>query len=80
MTRIIYPTADGIAVIIPTGELSIEDVAAKDVPAGTPYRFIDSDDLPQDRDFRAAWDADFTDPDGYGIGAVAWFAQQETPQ
>lgn len=80
MTRIVYPTADGIAVIIPTGELSIEDVAAKDVPAGTPYRFIDSDDLPQDRDFRAAWDADFTDPDGYGIGAVAWFAQQETPQ
>ena len=80
MKRIIYPTADGIAVIIPTGELPIEEVAAKDVPAGTPYRFIDSDDLPRDRDFRAAWDADFTDPDGYGIGAVAWFAQQETPQ
>ena len=80
MKRIIYPTADGIAVIIPTGELPIEEVAAKDVPAGTPYRLIESSDLPSDRNFRAAWDADFTNPDGYGIGAVAWFAQQENPQ
>ena len=33
---IIYPTAEGgIAVIIPTGELPIKDVAQKDVPAGT---------------------------------------------
>ena len=66
MNRIIYPTADGIAVVIPTGELPIEDVAAKDVPAGTPYRFIDAADLPTDRTFRAAWEADFTVPDGIG--------------
>lgn len=74
MNRIIYPTPDGIAVIIPTGELPIEDVAAKDVPAGTPYLLIDASDLPTDRTFRAAWTADFSTPDGYGIGADAWFA------
>jgi hypothetical protein len=77
MNRIIYPTPDGIAVITPTGELPIEDVAAKDVPAGTPYMLIDTTDLPADRTFRAAWEADFSTPDGHGIGSDAWFAQQE---
>jgi hypothetical protein len=72
--RIIYPLDDGIAVVIPSGELPIEDVAAKDVPAGTPYLLIDASDLPTDRTFRAAWTADFSAPDGYGIGADAWFA------
>lgn len=71
--RIIYPTADGIAVVIPSGELPLEDVAAKDVPAGVPYRFIDVSDLPATRIFRAAWTADFSSPDGHGIGADAWF-------
>lgn len=80
MNRIIYPTADGIAVIIPTGELPLEDVAAKDVPAGTPYLFISATDLPTDRTFRAAWEADFATPDGYGIGDEAWFAQRQAAQ
>jgi hypothetical protein len=72
--RIIYPLDDGIAVVIPSGELPLEDVAAKDVPAGTPYLLIDASDLPTDRTFRAAWTADFSAPDGYGIGSDAWFA------
>lgn len=76
MNRIIYPTTDGIAVLIPTGELPIEDVAAKDVPAGTPYMLIDAIDVPTDRTFRAAWEADFSAPTGYGLGAEAWFALQ----
>ena len=60
--RIIFPTPDGgIAIIIPTGELPIEEVAAKDVPAGVPYRVIDASDLPLDRTFRNAWTADFSD-------------------
>jgi hypothetical protein len=28
------------------------------------------------RTFRGAWEADFTNPDGVGIGADAWFAEQ----
>jgi hypothetical protein len=75
MTRIIYPnTKSGLAVIVPTGELPIADVAQKDVPAGTPYLIVEDDVIPSDRSFRNAWEADFSNPDGYGIGADAYFA------
>ena len=81
MKRIIYQNeSGGVAVIIPTGELSIEEVAAKDVPAGTPYLIVEDDVIPSDRTFRGAWEADFSNPDGYGIGADAWFAQQEASE
>jgi hypothetical protein len=56
MNRIIYPTPEGgVAVIIPTGELPIEEVAAKDVPEGVPYEIVDEADIPSDRYFRNAW-------------------------
>jgi len=67
--RIIYPTDEGgVAVIVPAPEsgLTIEQIAAKDVPAGKPYRIVSTDDLPSDRTFRAAWEADFSQLDGYG--------------
>lgn len=67
--RIIYPTATGIAVVIPSGEVPIEIVARKDVPPGVPYRIISVADIPEDRTFRAAWEADFSHPHGYGEGA-----------
>ena len=54
--RIIYSNTDGtVAVIVPTGELSIEEVAAKDVPAGLAYEIVTTDDVPSDRTFRGAW-------------------------
>lgn len=60
--RIIYPLPDGgVAIVIPAGELPIEQVAAKDVPAGVPYRIIDASEVPSDRTFRAAWTADFSE-------------------
>ena len=81
MNRIIYPTPEGgISVIIPTGELPIEDVSQKDVPAGVPYLLADVADIPDDRTFREAWEADFSNPDGYGIGADAYFAAKEAAQ
>lgn len=57
--RIIYPTDEGgVAVIIPAAEcgLSIEEIAAKDVPAGKPYKIVDVSDIPEDRTFRDAWE------------------------
>lgn len=57
--RIIYPTDDGgVAVIVPAAEcgLSIEEIAAKDVPAGKPFKIVDVADIPTDRTFRAAWE------------------------
>ena len=68
--KIIYPNADGgISVVHPTGELPIEDVCRKDVPANTPYLLVEDSVIPSDRSFRNAWEADFSNPDGYGEGA-----------
>ena len=81
MSKILFQNPDGgVSVIIPTGELPIEDVCQKDVPAGTPYLVVEDDVVPSDRTFRNAWEADFSNPDGYGIGPDAWFAQQEASE
>ena len=54
--KIIYTNNEGgISVIHPTGELPIEDVCQKDVPAGVPYLIVSEDDIPSDRTFRNAW-------------------------
>lgn len=75
--RIIHPTLDGgVAVVIPSQVLPVEEVARKDVPAGVPYRIIDASEIPSDRSARELWTADFSNPDGYGIGPDAWFADQ----
>ena len=52
MKVIIYDNGNGVSVVIPTGELSIEEVQAKDCPQGT---VIDDSTLPS-RDFRNAWE------------------------
>lgn len=59
--RIIYPTDEGgVAVIIPTPEaletMTIEEIAAKDVPAGKEFKIVDVSDIPEDRTFRNAWE------------------------
>lgn len=62
--RIIYPTDDGgVAVIIPAPEcgLTIEEIAAKNVPSGKPHKIVDAADIPADRTWRNAWTADFTE-------------------
>jgi hypothetical protein len=59
--RIIYPNDDGgVAILIPTTEYlethTIEELAAKDVPAGKPFQIVDASDIPSDRTFRDAWE------------------------
>lgn len=61
MQRIIYKTAEGgVAVLIPTAEYlethTIEELAAKDVPAGAEFKIVDESDIPSDRTFRDAWE------------------------
>lgn len=54
--RIIYSTPDGgVAVVIPTGELPIDQVLAKDVPNGVTGLIVDATAIPSDRSFRNAW-------------------------
>lgn len=59
--RIIYPNDDGgVSILIPSAEYleehTIEELAAKDVPEGKPYKIVDVDDIPTDRTFRDAWE------------------------
>ena len=59
--RIIFSTDEGgVAIIVPTPEYlaehTIEELAAKDVPAGKPYKIVDVADIPTDRTFRNAWE------------------------
>jgi len=71
-SRIIYPTDDGgVSVIVPSPncELTIEEIAAKDVPpvvvmqdgvvvssTPRPFKIVDVADIPSDRTFRNAWE------------------------
>ena len=69
--RIIYQNDEGgVSILIPTpeclAERTIEEIAAKDVPAGKPYKIITTDDIPTDRTFRNAWEAVIDEPDGVG--------------
>jgi hypothetical protein len=69
--RIIYPKDDGgVAILIPTPECllthTIEEIAAKDVPAGKPYKIISASNMPSDRTFRNAWEVQIDEPDGVG--------------
>jgi hypothetical protein len=72
MNRIIYRTDEGgLAVIVPSdnalAEHTIQEIAEKDVPAGKAYKIVSVDDIPSDRTFRNAWEADETDlTDGVG--------------
>ena len=56
--RIVYQNDEGgISIIVPAEEcgLSIEEIAAKDVPNGKSYNIVDVSAIPTDRTFRDAW-------------------------
>jgi hypothetical protein len=55
--RIIYQNDEGgISIIVPADcGLTIEEIAAKDVPAGKAYNIVDVSEIPTDRTFRNAW-------------------------
>ena len=68
--HIIYQNDDGgVAIIIPCDcGLTIEQIAAKDVPTGKAYKIVDVSEIPTDRQWRNEWtvdEADLTD----GVGA-----------
>lgn len=71
--RVIYLNDEGgVCVLVPApeclGKYTIEEIAAKDVPAGKHFKIVTTDDIPSDRTFRNAWEIDpsiLTD----GVGA-----------
>ena len=59
--RIVYQNDEGgVSIVIPTPEaletMTIEEIAAKDVPAGKEFKIVSIDDIPSDRTFRDAWE------------------------
>ena len=68
--RIIYKQDDGVAAIIVPAtncDLTVEQIAKKDVPTGEKYKIVSVSDIPTDRSFRNAWvvnESDLTD----GVG------------
>ena len=67
--RIIYKNSDGtVGIIVPVEfDLTVEQIALKDVPTGLKYKIVDVSDISSDRTFRNAWtidDAELTD----GVG------------
>jgi hypothetical protein len=50
----------GVSTCVPTGEISIDAVLTKDVPAGRGARIVNLTDLPRDNDFYDAWEMDAT--------------------
>ena len=67
--RVIYQNNEGgVAVLIPADcGLTIEEIAAKDVPTGRPYQIVDVSDVPTDREWRNEWTVDAADlTDGVG--------------
>jgi hypothetical protein len=58
MSQVIIFTNEngGVSTCIPTGEISIEAVLAKDVPEGKGARIVNLADLPRDNDFYDAWE------------------------
>ena len=57
--RIIYPNEEGGVTLLtpsPNWRGTLEELAAKDVPAGKPYKIVDGSEIPSDRTFRNAWE------------------------
>jgi hypothetical protein len=56
MSQVIIYTNDngGVSVTVPTGQISIEAVQAKDTPVGS--LIVNTSDLPTDNDFFNAWE------------------------
>jgi len=70
MDRIIYARAEGgVSIVTATDEWqgTLDELARKVVPCGTPYKLVHHSDLPTDRAWRDAWVLeDGFVPDGLG--------------
>jgi hypothetical protein len=74
--RIIYKNAnEGVSVIVPApqSEMTLAEIAAKDVPAGHSYKIVDVSEVPTDRTDRDLWrvdESDLTDGVGANYGVL----------
>jgi hypothetical protein len=73
----LYPEANGeIAIIFLKDGDDFDSVCQRCTPYNTPYLIVEDSDLPEDWSTSAAWDADFSTPDGIGMGPQRWLIAQ----
>lgn len=53
----------GVSILYPSSNcgLTLDEIIRKDVPSGVRYKKISRDDMPADREYREAWNFDFSD-------------------
>ncbi len=59
--RIIYKSSNGsVRIIVPADNvnMTVEEIAQKDVPTGVKYKIVNKLEVSSDRTFRNAWDID----------------------
>jgi hypothetical protein len=58
--RLLYtdPDTGMLCIVIPSGEVPMEQVAKGSVPSELEYWQVDKNDVPKDRSFRDAWELD----------------------
>lgn len=77
---IVYEKEDGtVGVIYPAYNetFTLQDVAQKDVPVGKPYLIVPASEIPADPTYQAAWEVDFSEPDGIGLGHGGWMRTKD---
>ena len=69
-SRILFKQEDGtVAIVSPSDncDLTVEQIAIKDVPKGCKFKIVPTSDIPTDRTFRNAWVVDENElTDGVG--------------
>jgi hypothetical protein len=67
--KILHPNSDGgILITFPSDEWKdgMQALAKKVVAKGDKFKIVEDNVIPNDREFRDAWEWDFSDFDGYG--------------
>lgn len=76
MKGLYLQTNGEIAIIFLQDDEDYHRVCLRCTPHNTPYLIVEDSDLPEDWSTSSAWEADFSTPDGYGLGPQRYFIQK----
>jgi hypothetical protein len=65
-TVVLFEQDDGsVGLLIPAANcgLTLNEIINQDLDSGTRYKIVARSDMPANREFRNAWEVDFTDAD-----------------
>lgn len=76
MNVVIFRNSDGsVGLLVPCDcGLTVEQIAQKDVPHNQPFLLVDAAQIPDAP--QEAWEADFSNPNGIGMGPQRYFIAQ----